>query len=69
MEMGCFGIGVSRLLAAALEYGLNTQKERLIWPKAIAPYHICIACLAKVGMIQSHIDIKEMESAFTLWEG
>lgn len=48
LEMGCFGIGVSRLLAAALEHGLSDQEGRLIWPPAIAPYHICVACLAQV---------------------
>ena len=48
LEMGCFGIGVSRLLAASLEYGLNDQDKKLVWPPAIAPYHICVACLARV---------------------
>ena len=49
LEMGCFGIGVSRLLAAALEYGLTADSERILWPTAIAPYHICVACLAHVS--------------------
>ena len=58
--MGCFGIGVSRLLAAALDHGLSDQTERLIWPPAIAPYHICVACLAQVlnvriGMIKCYV--------------
>ena len=50
--MGCFGIGVSRLLAAALEHGLSNQERRLIWPPTIAPYHICVACLAQVPIMQ-----------------
>ena len=52
--MGCFGIGVSRLLAAALEHGLSNQEGRLIWPPAIAPYHICVACLAQVIIMQQN---------------
>lgn len=41
--MGCFGIGVSRILAAVLESGCAHQSDRLVWPRAIAPYQICIA--------------------------
>lgn len=40
MEMGCYGIGVSRLLAAALEVS-STDKE-LRWPVSIAPYLLSI---------------------------
>ncbi|MSQ15192.1 MAG: proline--tRNA ligase [Dehalococcoidia bacterium] len=39
--MGCYGIGVGRLLAAAVEQ--NHDEKGIIWPAAIAPYqvHIC----------------------------
>lgn len=36
--MGCYGIGVSRTLAAAVEQ--NNDVSGIVWPKAIAPYHI-----------------------------
>ena len=36
--MGCYGIGVSRLLAAAIEQ--NHDDKGMIWPEAIAPFHI-----------------------------
>ncbi len=36
--MGCYGIGLGRLLAAALEQ--NHDDKGIIWPSAIAPYHI-----------------------------
>ncbi|KAG9471814.1 probable proline--tRNA ligase, mitochondrial [Eleutherodactylus coqui] len=39
-EMGCYGIGVSRLLAASLEV-LSTEED-LHWPNLIAPYQICL---------------------------
>ena len=36
--MGCYGIGPSRLLAAVIEQ--NHDDKGIIWPPAIAPYHI-----------------------------
>ncbi len=36
--MGCYGIGLGRLLAAAIEQ--NHDDKGIIWPMAIAPYHI-----------------------------
>lgn len=39
--MGCYGIGVSRIVAAAIEQG--NDKDGIIWPQAIAPYtHVVI---------------------------
>jgi len=40
LEMGCYGIGVSRLVAAAIE--ANHDQYGVIWPKAIAPFQIAI---------------------------
>jgi len=37
--MGCYGIGVSRTMAAAIEQ--NNDENGIIWPMPIAPYH-CI---------------------------
>lgn len=39
-EMGCFGLGVTRILAAAIEV-LSTE-EGLRWPGLIAPYQVCV---------------------------
>lgn len=36
--MGCYGIGVSRLLSAAAEQ--NHDGRGLVWPDSIAPYHV-----------------------------
>ncbi len=41
MEMGCYGIGVSRIVAAAIEQG-NDEKG-IIWPLPIAPFAVAIA--------------------------
>jgi len=41
--MGCYGIGLGRLLAAAVEQ--NHDDKGIIWPPAIAPYHIYLCPL------------------------
>ena len=41
MEMGCYGIGVSRTVAAAIEQ--NHDERGIIWPAAMAPFAIAIA--------------------------
>ena len=38
--MGCYGIGVSRLVAAAIEQ--NHDEKGIIWPHSIAPFDINI---------------------------
>ena len=40
MTMGCYGIGVSRIVAAAIEQ--NHDDNGIIWPAAIAPFQIAI---------------------------
>ncbi|GAW94311.1 proline--tRNA ligase [Calderihabitans maritimus] len=40
MVMGCYGIGVSRTMAAAIEQ--NHDKDGIIWPVAIAPFHVVV---------------------------
>jgi len=40
MEMGCYGIGVSRVVAAAIEQ--NFDDRGIIWPEAIAPFQVSI---------------------------
>ena len=40
MIMGCYGIGVSRIVAAAIEQ--NNDDNGMIWPDAIAPFQIAL---------------------------
>lgn len=42
LQMGCHGIGVTRLLAAALEASSGEDEEALHWPKSLAPFSVCI---------------------------
>jgi prolyl-tRNA synthetase len=52
--MGCYGIGVGRLLAAAIEQ--NHDDKGIIWPLPIAPFQVCL-CALKVE------DAQVMEAA------
>ncbi|WEM42864.1 proline--tRNA ligase [Photobacterium sp. DA100] len=40
LEMGCYGIGVSRVVASAIEQ--NNDENGIIWPDAIAPFQVSI---------------------------
>jgi prolyl-tRNA synthetase len=43
MIMGCYGIGVTRVAAAAIEQ--NHDKDGIVWPVAIAPYEAALLSL------------------------
>ena len=45
LMMGCYGVGVSRLAQAAVEQSYD--KNGIIWPVAIAPYHVVI-CIPNI---------------------
>jgi len=38
--MGCYGIGVTRIVAAAIEQ--NHDERGIIWPEALAPFHVVL---------------------------
>jgi prolyl-tRNA synthetase len=60
LSMGCYGIGVSRIVAAAIEQ--NHDKYGIIWPDAIAPFKVA---LIPMNMHKSH-RVKEIaESLYT----
>lgn len=56
MEMGCYGIGVTRILGAAIEQ--NHDERGIIWPDAIAPFTVVIC---PIGMDRS----EEVKAAAT----
>ena len=39
-EMGCYGIGTSRIIAASIEQ--NHDEKGIIWPKSLCPYEVVI---------------------------
>ena len=40
MQMGCYGIGVSRIVAAAIEQ--NHDENGIVWPEPMAPWRVAI---------------------------
>ena len=43
MQMGCYGIGVSRIVAAAIEQ--NNDAAGIIWPEPMAPWRVAICMI------------------------
>ena len=41
IEMGCYGIGVTRVVAAAIEQ--HHDERGIVWPEAMAPFTVAIA--------------------------
>ncbi|HSW15137.1 MAG TPA: proline--tRNA ligase, partial [Solimonas sp.] len=58
-EMGCYGIGVSRLVAAAIEQ--SHDANGIIWPDAIAPFRVL---LCPIGMDKSAAVKEAAESLY-----
>ncbi|MBX2838070.1 MAG: proline--tRNA ligase [Gammaproteobacteria bacterium] len=56
MHMGCYGIGVTRVAAAAIEQ--NNDDKGIIWPKAIAPFEAVVAPIhmAKSDNVREHAE-------------
>lgn len=40
LEMGCYGMGVTRIVAATIEQ--NNDAKGIVWPESIAPFQVCI---------------------------
>ena len=58
--MGCYGVGVSRIVAAAIEQ--NHDDRGIIWPYAIAPFHVNVICLDT----KKEEVLKECESVYQI---
>lgn len=59
MVMGCYGIGVSRTMAAAIEQ--NHDEDGIIWPMPITPFHVLIVPVnvKKDDQMQTALDLYE----------
>ncbi len=64
MPMGCYGIGVSRIVAAAIEQ--NHDENGIIWPDAIAPFEVVIV---PIGIKKSEKVAKTAETLYNLLSG
>jgi prolyl-tRNA synthetase len=43
MQMGCYGIGVTRIVGAAIEQ--NHDERGIIWPEPLAPFHVVLIAI------------------------
>ncbi|WP_396436973.1 proline--tRNA ligase [Limnohabitans sp.] len=59
LEMGCYGIGITRLPAAAIEQ--NHDERGIIWPDAIAPFTVVVC---PIGMDRSEAVKAEAERIY-----
>ncbi|MBI3729519.1 MAG: proline--tRNA ligase [Burkholderiales bacterium] len=59
LQMGCYGIGVTRILGAAIEQ--NFDDKGIIWPTSIAPFEVVIC---PMGMDRSEAVRTEAESLY-----
>ncbi len=64
MVMGCYGIGITRTVAAAIEQ--NYDADGIIWPWPIAPYQVQVVCLdpgsEEVAGVATQVE-KDLEAA------
>ncbi|MBQ9313986.1 MAG: proline--tRNA ligase [Clostridia bacterium] len=59
VQMGCYGIGIGRIIAATIEQ--NHDEKGIIWPMEIAPYKVAIVLIDRKNEVQK-------ESAEKLYE-
>lgn len=64
-EMGCYGLGVTRILAAAIE--VMSTEEEIRWPGLIAPYQVCVLP-PKKGSKANDVSVLAEELVHTLGE-
>jgi prolyl-tRNA synthetase len=70
MTMGCYGIGIGRTAAAAIEQ--NNDKDGIIWPLSIAPYTVTVlcldvadpACMSVASAIHKELEVKGIDVLF-----
>lgn len=54
--MGCYGIGINRILASAIERQGGNDENGIIWPSAIAPYQVLITPIRHEGAMRDAAD-------------
>ena len=60
--MGCYGIGVGRLLASVVEN--SHDANGIVWPKAVTPYHVHLVALGQGELLEDCIKLaRELEAA------
>ena len=60
LTMGCYGIGISRIVAAAIEQ--NHDEKGIIWPTSIAPFQLALV------PINMHKSVRLREAVVSFYE-
>jgi prolyl-tRNA synthetase len=63
MEMGCYGIGISRVVAAAIEQ--NNDDRGIVFPQAMAPFTLGIVPIAMAKSIPARDAAERLYAEFT----
>lgn len=71
MEMGCYGIGISRTMAAAIEQ--NNDENGIVWPTAIAPFIVDVIATnmkdeAQVKLAEELLEVLESNGIETIYD-
>ncbi|MCB1957066.1 MAG: proline--tRNA ligase [Rhodocyclaceae bacterium] len=61
MEMGCYGIGVTRILGAAIEQ--NWDDRGIVWPTAIAPFEVVVCPVGQAKSEEVRVRAEEIYQA------
>ena len=62
MQMGCYGIGVSRIVAAAIEQ--NHDDAGIVWPEPMAPWRIAICPIGAAQNAQVRDEAERLYAEF-----
>ncbi len=65
IEMGCYGIGVTRIMAAAVESEIGHDEFGIRWPEPIAPYTVYITAIGKPGEVELAKKVEEVTKRLT----
>ena len=70
LVMGCYGIGVSRLVATTIEQ--HNDENGIRWPMSVAPYHVHLVTIGReddvVGKARELYDALEKAGVDVLWD-
>ena len=59
--MGCYGIGISRLMGSIVE--VLADDDGMVWPKEVAPYHVHLVALGEDEMAQAESLYADLQDA------
>jgi len=55
VQMGCYGIGVSRLIPAVIEQ--NHDADGIVWPRSVAPYEVMVVPVAQEAGVTNAVTL------------